>query len=152
MPTEKIHQGVEGMKLSVGEMLKSILFGLAGGIIASLILLNIGDTTDEVIYGASVPMTRFFVTVVCTLACLVSEMSANTSAREVGVDIVIALVVSIMFVGDSRFLNHADKMVSIENLMGPITVCVVLATMFSEPIGRLGTKLMDWIPFQKKDG
>lgn len=138
------------MKLSVGEMLKAVLFGLAGGVIASLILLNIGDRTDEVIYGASVPMTRFFVTVVCSIACLVSEMSANTSAREVGVDVALSWLISLLFVGNSSFLNHADRMESLKNLMGPIIVCVVLASIISDPIQRAGSKFFDWVPFQKK--
>ena len=77
------------MKLSIGEILKTLVFGFTAGLVAAIFLLSIGDNTDEVIYGASVPMTRFFVTVVSTIACIAAEMTANTSAREVGVDICI---------------------------------------------------------------
>ncbi len=138
------------MKMSIGEMLKSLVFGFTAGLIFAIMLLSIGDNTDEVIYGASVPMTQFFVTCVCTLACIVAEMTANTSAREVGVDILICWLVTLMFV-DEGFLNSADKVASIKNIMGPIFVSVTIAAFFSDPIQRFGVKILDWVPFKKSE-
>lgn len=151
MPTEIMPGGVSIMKLTVGEMFKSVLFGLVGGVIATLILFTIGDKTDEVIYGASVNMTRFFVTVVCSIACLTAEMSANTSAREVGVDIVISFVVASLAVKDSNFLNHADKMETFKEIMWPIAISVVLAAVFSDPIQQKASKFFEKKPFEKKE-
>ncbi len=145
------HPGGESiMKLSIGEILKSLVFGFTAGLVAAIFLLSIGDNTDEVIYGASVPMTRFFVTVVSAVACITAEMTANTSAREVGVDICICWIVSLMFV-DKGFLDSADKVASIKNMMGPIFVSVGIAAFFSDPIQRVGVKILDWIPFKKSE-
>lgn len=138
------------MKMSIGKMISAMVFGFTAGFLASIFLFKIGDNTNEVIYGASVPMTRFFVTVVCSVACIVAEMICDTSAREVGVDIIISWLVSLMFVGEG-FLNAADKVASIENMMGPIFVSVVITAIFSEPIQRVGVKFLEWVPFKKDD-
>ena len=138
------------MKMSIGEMLKALIFGFTAGLIFAIMLLSVGDNTNEVIYGASVPMTRFFVTVVSAIACIAAEMTANTSTREVGVDICICWIISLMFV-DEGFLNSADKVASIKNIMGPIFVSVTIAAFFSDPIQRVGVKILDWVPFKKSE-
>lgn len=138
------------MKMSLGEIIKAIIFGFIAGLVAAFFLLNVGDNTNEIIYGASIRMTRFYVIVVCSIACIVTEMIADTSAREVGVDIVISWICSLMFVGDN-FLNATDRMESIKNIMGPVIVSVVLAAFLSEPIQRVGVKFLDWVPFKKNE-
>jgi len=138
------------MNKSLGDMIKAVIFGFTAGLVSAVFLLSIGDNTDEIIYGASVPMTRFYVTVVCSVACLVAEMTANTSAREVAVDVLISWLVSLMFVGD-KFLISVDKMESIKNMMGPIVVSVTLAAFLSNPIQQCFVKFLDWVPFKKKE-
>lgn len=135
---------------SLGDMIKAITFGFTAGLVSSVFLLSIGDNTDEIIYGASVPMTRFYVTVVCSVACLVAEMLANTSAREVAVDVVISWLVSLLFVGD-KFLISVDKMESIKHMMGPIVASVILASILSNPIQQCFVKFFEWVPFKKKE-
>lgn len=133
---------------SIGKMLTAILFGCCAGIVATLILFNIGDNTDEVIYGASVPMTRFFVLCICSLSCVVAESIADSSAREVLVGIIISTIVSLLFVKEN-FLDYEDKMESMKNMITPICVSVIVAALFSYPIMKIGKKFLEWTPFAK---
>ena len=55
-----------------------------------------------------------------------------------------------MFV-DEGFLNSADKVASIKNIMGTIFVSVTIAAFFSDPIQRVGVKILDWVPFKKSE-
>lgn len=149
MPTEETSGG-ENLKITLGRALTAMVFGCLAGFLASMYLLHIGDTTDEVIFGASRSMTRFYVTVICSLACFVAELIADTSARECCVDIILSWVLSMMYV-DEQFLIFNDRLKSLEHIMAPIIISVVIATLFSNPIRRVGEKCLEWIPFKGKD-
>ena len=134
------------MNMSIGEMIKAMVFGFTAGLVATIILLSLGNE----VYGASVGMTRFYVTVVCSVACIVAEIVCNTSAREVAVDTVISLLVSLMFVGEN-FLNSEDKIMSVRHMFGPIIVSVIIAAFFSNTIKDYSVKFFDWKPFKKSE-
>lgn len=152
MPVEQHPKEVQ-FSMKIGDMLKGLVFGFVGGLLATLLLLHVGETTNEIIYGASVSMTRFYVTVVVSIACLVCEMAIGTSAREVGMDVIISWVLSLVFVEDNTFLDYTNKIQTIENMMWPVITAVLIATIFSSPIQKFGDKLFSWTPFSgKKDG
>lgn len=137
------------MKISLGKALTAIVFGCLAGFVASMCLLHVGDTTNEVIFGASRSMTRFFVTVICSLSCFVAEVIADTTARECVTDIGISWLMSMVYVKEN-FLVFNDRMASLEHLMRPIIVSVVIATFISNPVRRIGEKCFEWVPFKGK--
>ena len=131
------------MSITIGEAIKSMVFGFTAGLVASIILLSCNE-----VYGASVGMTRFYIAVVCSIACIVAEIVCNTSAREVAVDVVISALVSMFSVGEN-FLNSQDKLMSIRHMFGPILFSVIIAAFFSNTFAVYSVKFFELKPFNK---
>ena len=136
---------------SLGDLIKSLVCAFAAGEVAALVLLYHGYNSSDVIFGASLALTRAFVCAICWFSCCIAEALAGSSAKEALSDILISLVVTLIFVRDGEFLVAQNQLGSILHLLVPIAVALIIAAAFSYYITWIISFVFGWTPFKKRD-
>ncbi len=136
---------------SIGEVLKTLGFAFGVGELAAIVLLYHGYNSEDLIFGASLSMTRAFVAAICWLSCCVAEAISKSSAQEILADGIISVVVSILFVKDGTFLIEHNMIGSVCNMLMPIAVSLIAAAILSYYLARIISGILSWIPFKKNE-
>lgn len=140
---------------SLGDLLKSLICAFAVGELAAVVLLYHGYNSSDIIFGASLALTRAFVAAICWLSCCIAEALAKSSAQEALTDGLISLVVAFIFVRDGEFLVAQNQIGSILHLLAPLAVSLIVAAALSYYLAKIFSFLFSWRPFKgrrKKSG
>lgn len=139
---------------SLGDLLKSLICAFAAGEFAAAVLLYHGYNSEDVIFGASLALTRAFVAAICWFACCIAEALAKSSAQEALTDGLISLVVAFIFVRDGEFLVAQNQIGSILHLLAPLAVSLIVAASLSYYLTKIFSFLFSLRPFKgrKKSG
>ena len=135
---------------SFGELLKSLICAFAAGELAAVVLLYHGYNSSDIIFGASLALTRAFVAGICWISCAIAEALTKSSAREALADGLICLVVAVIFVRDGEFLVAQNQIGSILHLLAPLAVALIAAAIGSYHLTRAISFIFGWKPFKRR--
>lgn len=135
---------------SLGDVLKSLICAFAVGELAAAILLYHGYNSSDIIFGASMALTRAFVAAICWFSCCIAEALAKSSAQEALADILISVSVAFIFVRDGEFLVAQNQIGSILHLLVPIAVALIAAAFLSGYLAKVFSFVFGWKPFRRR--
>ena len=135
---------------SLGDILKSLICSFSVVEIAAVVLLYHGYNSSDIIFGASLALTRAFVTAICWFSCCIAEALAKFSAQEALADGLISFVVAFIFVRDGEFLVAQNQIGSILHLLAPIAVSLVAAAGISYYLTKIFSFIFGWKPFKRR--
>lgn len=136
---------------SLGDLIKSLVCAFAAGEVAAIVLLYHGYNSSDIIFGASLTLTRAFVVGICWFSCCIAEALTNSSAKEAMTDGIISLIVALIFVRDGEFLLAQNQIGSILHLLLPLAVALIAAATVSYYIEKVLFYVFDWKPFKKRN-
>ena len=135
---------------SLGDLLKSLICAFAAGELVAVILLYHGYNSSDIIFGASLALTRVFVAAICWFSRCIAEALSKSSAQEALADGLISLVVAFIFVRDGEFLVAQNQIGSILHLLAPLAVALIAAAGFSYYLTRIISFIFSWKPFKRR--
>ena len=113
-----------------------LILGSAVGAILIVYLIHKGTDSEEIVFGASLWLSRIYVFIICLIASITTEAVVGTSAGEVLVDVFISALVVYFSVDKETLTLSTDYMETFLNIYEPVLISVGLATFFSSPIKR----------------
>lgn len=145
MPTE-YPKG--GFFMTIGKKLTGSILGIAvGGVLTVILLYN--AEKNGVVYTLPPIMKLLLVVIIATCSCIIVEAFLNTSAREIAVDIYIAVIVSLLTLTPETI--SGKSMQSAVDIMAIVSTTVVFAAWYSNPISRDLDKLFKIEISEKRD-
>ena len=136
---------------SLGDLIKSLICAFAAGEVIAIVLLYHGYNSSDIIFGASLALTRAFVCAICWFSCCIGEALSGSTAKEALSDFIISLVVTLIFVRDGDFLVAQNQLGSIMHLLAPIAFSLVIAAFLSYYIACAFSFVFGWKPFKKRE-
>lgn len=119
--------------MTIGKKLTAIILGITvGGILTVILLYN--AESNGTIYTLPPIIKLLLIVIIATCACITVEAFLNTSAREVAVDVYIAMIVSLLTLTPETI--SGKSMQSAVDILAIVSTTVVFAAWYSNPISK----------------
>ncbi len=133
--------------MTVGKKLTAMILGITvGGLLTVILLYN--AESNGVVYTLPPIIKLLLIVIIATCSCIVVEAFLNTSAREVAVDVYIAIIVTLLTLTPETI--SGKSMQSAVDILAIVSTTVVFAAWYSNPISKDLDKLFK-IEISKKN-
>ena len=133
--------------MTVGKKLTAMILGITvGGLLTVILLYN--AESNGVVYTLPPIINLLLIVIIATCSCIVVEAFLNTSAREVAVDVYIAIIVTLLTLTPETI--SGKSMQSAVDILAIVSTTVVFAAWYSNPISKDLDKLFK-IEISKKN-
>ena len=119
--------------MTVGKKLTTMILGITvGGLLTVILLYN--AESNGVVYTLPPIIKLLLIVIIATCSCIVVEAFLNTSAREVAVDVYIAIIVTLLTLTPETI--SGKSMQSAVDILAIVSTTVVFAAWYSNPISK----------------
>lgn len=119
--------------MTVGKKLTAMILGITvGGLLTVILLYN--AESNGVVYTLPPIIKLLLIVIIATCSCIVVEAFLNTSAREVAVDVYIAIIVTLLTLTPETI--SGKSMQSAVDILAIVSTTVVFAAWYSNPISK----------------
>lgn len=133
--------------MTIGKKLTAMILGITvGGLLTVILLYN--AESNGVVYTLPPIIKLLLIVIIATCSCIVVEAFLNTSAREVAVDVYIAIIVTLLTLTPETI--SGKSMQSAVDILAIVSTTVVFAAWYSNPISKDLDKLFK-IEISKKN-
>ena len=133
--------------MTIGKKLTAMILGITvGGLLTVILLYN--AESNGVVYTLPPIIKLLLIVIIATCSCIVVEAFLNTSAREVAVDVYIAIIVTLLTLTPETI--SGKSMQSAVDILAIVSTTLVFAAWYSNPISKDLDKLFK-IEISKKN-
>ncbi len=119
--------------MTIGKKLTAMILGITvGGLLTVILLYN--AESNGVVYTLPPIIKLLLIVIIATCSCIVVEAFLNTSAREVAVDVYIAIIVTLLTLTPETI--SGKSMQSAVDILAIVSTTVVFAAWYSNPISK----------------
>lgn len=119
--------------MTIGKKLTAMILGITvGGLLTVILLYN--AESNGVVYNLPPIIKLLLIVIIATCSCIVVEAFLNTSAREVAVDVYIAIIVTLLTLTPETI--SGKSMQSAVDILAIVSTTVVFAAWYSNPISK----------------
>lgn len=119
--------------MTIGKKLTAMILGITvGGLLTVILLYN--AESNRVVYTLPPIIKLLLIVIIATCSCIVVEAFLNTSAREVAVDVYIAIIVTLLTLTPETI--SGKSMQSAVDILAIVSTTVVFAAWYSNPISK----------------
>ncbi len=119
--------------MTIGKKLTAMILGITvGGLLTVILLYN--AESNGVVYTLPPIIKLLLIIIIATCSCIVVEAFLNTSAREVAVDVYIAIIVTLLTLTPETI--SGKSMQSAVDILAIVSTTVVFAAWYSNPISK----------------